>query len=101
MKWVKIHNGSFKFVEDSDPRSSVYIPKKPFGIPYTPFNPSWKKYEKDMWNTDYKRSSKATDKFIAEREYEMRTDPKAARWEKSRKEGWAKDKPLWIKRGGR
>jgi len=101
MKWVTLRDGLQRLVDNDDPRPAVKTKKKPMGIPFIPYSPTWKKYEKDMWNTDYKHSSEATDKFIAEREHETKTDPKAARWEQSRKAGWAKDKPLWVKRGGR
>ena len=61
------------------------------------FSPSWKKYEKSIWHEDTKTSQESTDKFIEEREHEIKTDPKAARWEKSRKATWDKDKPAWRK----
>lgn len=97
MKWVLVRDGSYKYVTDDDARPSVVLPNKPLGSIFIPYNPSWKKYESEMWNDDKKRSIPATDKFIDEREHETRTDPKAARWEKSRKERVAKDKPAWVK----
>lgn len=62
-----------------------------------PYSPPWKKHEKGMWNTDDKTSRESADKFHLEREHEVKTDPRAARWEKSRKASWAKDKPTWVK----
>jgi len=40
---------------------------------------------------------KATDSFLGERDYQTKRDPQAARWEASRKERLAKDKPAWVK----
>jgi len=65
--------------------------------PTTPYNPSWKKHEEDLTNPDNKKSLEAADKFDLERQYEMANDPKAKRWEESRKKAWAKDKPEWAK----
>lgn len=96
-KWVKIRDGKYKYVPDSDSRPSVTLPTKKLGPVYIPFKPSWGKYERDMWNDDKDKSMKASDRFIDEREHETKTDPKAARWEASRKERWAKDKPEWRK----
>lgn len=95
-KWVKIRDGLYKLVSDDDPRPSVQLPNKKMGAPFVPFTPSWKKHERDVWNDDTKRSMEATDKFVAEREHETKTDPRAARWEKSRKARWEKDKPAWV-----
>ena len=64
---------------------------------FTPFAPSWRKYESGMWGEDNKTAQSQADKFLTEREHEIKTDPRAARWEKSRKERWAKDKPAWVK----
>jgi len=97
MKWVLKHYGTYKLVEDSDPRPEVKLPNKGMGKIFTPYSPSWKKHEKNMWHEDTKTSQEATDKFIEEREHEIKTDPKAARWEKSRKATWEKDKPAWRK----
>ena len=97
MKWIKVRDGIHKFVSDSDPRPAVHLPKKKIGSVYIPFQPPWKKYERGMWNDDKVQSMSLTDKFIDEREHEMKTDPKAARWEKSRKARWEKDKPEWRK----
>lgn len=97
MKWVQVRDGSYKFVEDSDSRPAVKLSSKRLGVPFTPFQPSWKKHESEMWNDDKRKSIAATDRFIEEREHEVRIDPRAARWEASRKERVAKDKPAWRK----
>jgi hypothetical protein len=64
---------------------------------YVKFSPSWKKYEEAMKHPDSKVQGEATDKFLAEREHAMKTDPQARRWEESRKASLAKDKPQWIR----
>lgn len=97
MKWIKVNDGTFKFVSDDDPRPSVTLPNKKIGTIFQKFIPSWGKYEADMWNTDKNRSREAADKFDMERAHEIKTDPRAARWEAGRKAAWAKDKPLWAK----
>lgn len=97
MKWVLKREGTYSLVEDSDPRPEVKLPNKRMGKVFTPYSPSWRKYEPDMWNTDTKRSRESADKFYLEREHALKTDPKAANWEKSRKESWAHDKPQWVK----
>lgn len=98
MKWVKIHEGTFKYVEDSDERPSVKLPHKKIGIPFTPFNPSWKQYESGMHSDDPKVALDSSEKFESERNHAIQTDRKAASWEKSRKEGWQKDKPYYVKK---
>jgi len=97
MKWIQVRHGVYKFVSDNDSRPQVAPSNKKLGIPYIPFSPSWKKYEKDIWNDSTKRSMKATDSFLGERDYQTKRDPQAARWEASRKERLAKDKPAWVK----
>jgi len=96
-KWVKVRDGKYKLVDDTDTRPVVRLPNKPLGIPFIPFSPSWKKYESEIWNDDSRRSMTATDKFLDEREHETQTDSRARRWESSRKERVAKDKPAWRK----
>jgi hypothetical protein len=96
-KWIKVRDGNYKYVEDTDSRPPVKLPNKKLGSIFIPFQPTWKQHEKDMWNDDTKKSMQATDRFIDEREHEMKTDPKAARWEKSRKAYWDKHKPAWRK----
>ena len=97
MKWIKIRDGKYKLVSDNDPRPSVNLPDKKLGKIFIPFSPSWRQHESEMWNDDTKKSMKATDNFIDEREHEMKVDPRAARWEKSRKASWDKEKPAWRK----
>lgn len=62
------------------------------------FTPSWKRHEDAMHNPDPKIQREATDKFMAEREHEIRTDPEARRWEEGRKQSIARNKPLWVKK---
>lgn len=96
-KWIKIREGNYKLVDDSDSRPEVKLPNKKMAAPFIPYSPPWKKYEQDIWNDSTNKSIAATDKFMAEREHETRTDPRAAKWEASRKERHAKDKPAWVK----
>lgn len=98
MKWILVRDGTYKYVEDTDPRPRVSLPSKGIAGFFTKFSPSWGKYEKDMWNTDVKHSREASDKFALEREHAMKSDARAARWEQGRKAAWAKDKPLWAKK---
>lgn len=98
MKWVKIHDGSYKFVEDSDTRPSVKLPKKKLGVPFIPFSPSWKKYEADMHSDNTKVAIAASEKFQAEREHAMKTDSRARNWEEGRKQSWQNDKPAFAKK---
>ena len=100
MKWVLVHPGSYKFVEDSDERPAVKLksPNKHFKYaPSLKYIPTWRKYEEAMTHPLSKNQGEATDKFVAEREHQMKTDPIAKRWEESRKERVAKDKPAWRK----
>jgi hypothetical protein len=50
-----------------------------------------------MTHPDSKVQGKATDMFNAERDHEMKTDPRAKKWEESRRERLAKDKPYFVK----
>ena|SRR3990172_1198949 len=96
MKWVLNTPGSYKLVEDEDPRPAVKLPSKP-GMPNTRFTPSWKKYEAGQFLADPKKQRGYSDKFEAERNHAIKTDKAAARWEKSRRESLLKDKPAWRK----
>ena len=89
--------GSYNLVDDSDERPAVKLPHRGIGTLHTTFSPSWKKYEEGMKNPNSKNQGEYTDKFIAEREHALKTDPQAKRWEEGRKESWAKDKPQWVK----
>lgn len=99
MKWVETSINRYKLVEDEDPRPKVDLPNKK-GVPSVLFTPSWKKYEQNYWTPDpeVKEDFKKTDAFLEEREHETKTDPKAKRWEESRKKEWAKNKPAWRKK---
>jgi hypothetical protein len=97
MKWIQSAPGSYKLVDDTDERPAVKLPHKKYGPIHTPFIPSWKKYEEAMRHPDSKQQGVATDKFMAERDHALRTDPQAKKYEESRKARWAADKPQWIK----
>lgn len=98
-KWVQSSPGRHKLVEDDDERPAVKL-KKRKGAPVIKFVPSWKKHEKEM-NLPHigdKDQMDATDKFMSERDHAMKIDSKARRWEESRKETLAKNKPAWRKK---
>jgi co-chaperonin GroES (HSP10) len=61
------------------------------------YKPEWAKYEKDLSNPDPEISSKAGDAFDEVRQEELKNDPQAREWEKSRKEAFLKDKPEYTK----
>lgn len=63
----------------------------------TKFTPSWKKYEEAMHKGDAKTQAEASDKFLQEREHELKTDKQAKRWEEGRKISIAKQKPDFVK----
>jgi CDP-glycerol glycerophosphotransferase (TagB/SpsB family) len=98
MKWVKVRDGVHKLVEDSDERPAVKLPNKKIGIPFIPYSPSWRKYEEGMHSDNAKTSIESSEKFEKERDHTIKTDPQAARWEKSRKERWQKDKTYYVKK---
>lgn len=98
MKWVKVRDGVHKLVEDSDERPAVKLPSKKIGVPFIPFSPSWRQYESGMHSDNTKTSIESSEKFEKEREHQLKNDPQAARWEKSRKESWNKDKPYYVKK---
>lgn len=66
-------------------------------MPAAKYTPDWKKYEKDLYHPDPKVQQEATERFTAAREHALKTDPQARRWEESRKESAAKDKPQFVK----
>lgn len=66
-------------------------------VPNTVFDPSWKKYEKDLHSDDPQKALEAGIKFDEIRKEELRKDAKARRWEESRKESFLKDKPYFTK----
>lgn len=88
LKWVEERSGKYKLVTLDDPRPEVKL-KSRRGTPTIKFTPSWKKYESSIHLLD------GADKFNKEREHAVKTDPKAARWEKSRREWFQKQKHAW------
>lgn len=66
-------------------------------MPKLKYTPDWKKYEKKMRSDDSEEAYKAGEAFIQERETSVKNDPKARRYEESRREAWAKEKPEWKK----
>lgn len=103
-KWVQTSPGKYRLVDETDPRPAAKL-KGSKGTPKLRFTPSWKKHEAEMNHPSDQKQMEATDKFIAEREHAMKTDPKAKRWEEGRKKEWARNKPAWrkqiMKRGDR
>jgi len=97
MKWIEKSPGYYKLVEDDDPRPEVKLKAKE-GSPTIKYVPSWKKYETPMFSGDGHSQFDAAEKFTQEREKELRTDGKAARWEKSRRDWFAKQKNAWRKK---
>jgi DNA-directed RNA polymerase subunit RPC12/RpoP len=55
----------------------------------TPVVPSWRRYEHQI------NTPEGADKFIKEREHQVKTDPQMAKWEKSRKNWFQKQKHNW------
>jgi hypothetical protein len=94
LKWVEVRSGRYKLVEPDDPRPEVKLQDR-WGSPNVAFTPSWKKYETPMFIGDLKSKEEAVDKFSQEREHAIKVDPKAARWEKSRREWFQKQKHNW------
>lgn len=97
-KWIMASPGNYKLVDDSDERPAVKLPSKTIGVPHIGFTPSWKKYEEGMKHQDSKNQVDYTDKFMAERDHAIKTDPRAKRWEEGRKKEWANAKPEWVKK---
>jgi co-chaperonin GroES (HSP10) len=61
------------------------------------FEPSWKKYEKDIRSEDNKKAFEAGVKFDIIRQDEMRKDRKARKWEESRKQAFLSEKRNFVK----
>lgn len=61
------------------------------------YEPSWKQYEKQIHTAPPQEAEKALDAFLQERDKELKVNPKAREYEKSRRERLAKDKPEWVK----
>jgi len=96
MKWILLSPNRYKLVDDDDLRLEVKLPSKvKTGTPTVRFIPNWKKYETPMMIGDGHAQLDASDKFTAEKEHQLKTDPSAARWEKSRKEWFQKQKHNW------
>lgn len=64
----------------------------------TPVVPSWRKYEKPMKTGDGHSQFEASEKFTYERDKEIKSSPKMARWEESRKKYLFKQKGQWLKK---
>lgn len=96
MKWISTKPGNYKLVEDDDPRPEVHLPSKE-GSPSIHIAPPWKKYESGITVGTPDAQNDMSDKFLAEREHAMKTDPSLKRWEESRKKSVLKDKPAWRK----
>jgi len=94
MKWITISPGHYRLVDDSDERPSVKLRSKS-GAPVIKYTPPWKVYEEGMKHQLSKDQVTPGDKFLAEREHQLKIDPVAKRWEDSRKASWDKDKPSW------
>lgn len=61
------------------------------------FDPTWKKFEKDIYSDDSNKARQAAEAFDETRKQELKTSESARRWEKSRRESVAKDKPTFVK----
>ena len=61
------------------------------------YKPEWAKYEKDITNPDPVIASRAAEAFEETRALELKNNPEAREWEKSRKESFMKDKPEYTK----
>jgi len=96
MKWIAVSTGHYRLVNDDDERPAVKLRDKP-GSPFFKYTPSWKAYEEGMKHQFSKDPIGSADKFIDERDHQLKTDPKAKRWEESRVKSWEKDKPQWRK----
>ena len=96
VKWVEDTPGLYRLVDDEDPRPAVELPSRR-GAPTIRYNPSWRKYEAGQFIGNADEQIEAGDKFLQEREHEMKVDPKARKWEESRKKSLLKDKPAWRK----
>lgn len=97
MKWVEKHPGTYAFVNDDDPRPAVDLPEKE-GVPLIISKPPWAVSESQIHdpNLGGDKQFEAAEHFDEERK-KWTGGGKWARWEKSRKERAAKDKPAWRK----
>lgn len=79
-----------KYVADDPPGPSFFMPK-------VKYSPDWKRFEDKMRSDDPEEAIKAGEAFIEERELSLKNDAKARRYEASRKQAWADEKPQWKK----
>ena len=92
MKWVQESPNKYRLVVDDDERKEVKLKSRIHeGAPKVKFIPSWRRYEKNINEVG------TADQFTKEREREINTNPEAARWEKSRREYYQKQKGAWLK----
>lgn len=61
------------------------------------YEPGWKQYENDLHSEDADKAREAAIAFDETRQHELKNSTTARRWEQSRKEAWAKEKPEWKK----
>ena len=62
------------------------------------YDPEWKQFEAKMHSHDSQEAELAGEAFAETRANELRNSAQARRWEASRKEAWAKEKPEWKKK---
>jgi predicted nucleic acid-binding Zn-ribbon protein len=65
------------------------------GTIFTPIVPSWRKYESQMRSGDGHSQLDAAEKFTYERDVAVRQSSKMAKWEKSRRAWFQKQKHNW------
>jgi co-chaperonin GroES (HSP10) len=63
-----------------------------------PYDPTWKRYEKDLTSDDSVKAKKAAEAFDDERTKETKSNKKAHDWERDRKSSILKDKPNWKRK---
>ena len=61
------------------------------------FDPAWKKYEDGIRSDNPEIARKSVDAFEETRDFEMKNDPAARRWEEDRKKEIFANKPLAVK----
>jgi co-chaperonin GroES (HSP10) len=66
-------------------------------MPSASYKPEWAKYEDKMRTGTAQEQQTASDQFLAARDHALKTDPQARRYEESRRDRLAKDKPAWVK----
>jgi len=92
MKWIKIREGRWKFVEDDDERPEAKLKKKKFGSFSIGYKPKWAstfdRMNPDPMAMDAEGERVALDAMMDEKEVELKFDKKARKWEKGRKKAW-------------